>query len=122
MSGDDEIYGSVEPADQARPRGEEFLVALRLTRPREAPGTPPGRFAVLPVRHPRGYAIYAIYDRVLSRVVDGMYAEAAMALEVARHYERQGQCPGDRAPNAAALGLLFADHWWTPLDRVQGRP
>jgi hypothetical protein len=59
------------------------------------------------VQSRRAHVVYAIYDRLLGRVVDGMYAFLEDALQVARHYTQQDGCPGDRTPNAAALGLLF---------------
>lgn len=93
----------------ARTHGGELVVTLRLRLPPEQPGTPPLRFAVLPiVPFAQGSeARYVVVDRAVSRMVDGVYGVRQMALDAAAHYNAQGGAPSDRAPNAAALGLLF---------------
>lgn len=82
-----------------------FLVLVECALPPEETGTPTLRYAVLPLERGK-QARYVIYDRRLSRIVDGVYLVRSMALDAAASYNHAG-CPGDRAPNAAALGLLW---------------
>ena len=73
------------------------------------------RFAGLPII-PHGQTHYAIFDRATQRLVDGVYAFRAQALDVAAWLETEGEPVPGMTPNADALGLLF------PKQRPQAAP
>ena len=66
------------------------------------------RFAVLPII-PYGRTTYVIYDRATQRIVDGVYAIRAQALDVAACFETVGAPVSDMTPTAEGLGLLFPE-------------
>jgi hypothetical protein len=86
--------------------GVDCVVTLAVRRRRAHADTPQHRFAVLTIVPRRVPRAYVVFDRLLSRIVDGVYASRQRALACATWYEQHG-CPGDRAPNATALGLIF---------------
>lgn len=62
------------------------------------------RFAVLPLAHG-----WVVYDRLLSRIVDGVYyLDTGAAMDVAEWFNSDGRAAEDsRPPNGDALGLLY---------------
>lgn len=71
------------------------------------------RFAVLQivpthVEPSKTRAHYVIYDRLLNRIVDGVYwTTLEDVLEIARHFNEHPDRGGERAPNGDALGLRY---------------
>lgn len=77
----------------------------------DAPSLGECRWAVLELGRTapfNGHA-YVIYDRLLSRIVDGVYfTPLAQVLTIVEEWNREPQYFGDhRAPNGAALGLHY---------------
>lgn len=77
----------------------------------DAPRLDTCRFAVLPIPRSSGDKNYAIYDRLLSRVVDGMYALEGDALHIAAKMNVPGHKRSYTVdpPSEGALGLLYPD-------------
>lgn len=69
------------------------------------------RWAVLEIRGTStfNHHAYVIYDRLLSRIVDGVYYSPLIdVLAIVEDWNREPQYFGDhRAPNGAALGLHY---------------
>jgi hypothetical protein len=68
---------------------------------------PLSRFGVLTIVPADGRQRYVIVDQQTGRIVDGVYARMAEALEVATLCQSQGSAPEDMTPTADALGLRF---------------
>lgn len=65
------------------------------------------RHAVLTIKNTGGIG-YVVYDRLLCRIVDGVYyGSPDAALEVAQHFNESESSPWDMAPNGRALGLTY---------------
>lgn len=83
---------------------------------RESPNVPSikaCRHAVLQVKN-KGNG-YVVYDRLLCRIVNGVFYSLESALEVAQAYNNDPDSPQDMAPNGIALGL----HYPTPRKEEQ---
>lgn len=50
---------------------------------------------------------YVVYDRLLCRIVNGVYYSREMAFGSAQSYNQYGNNPQDMSPNGVALGLLY---------------
>jgi hypothetical protein len=80
-------------------------IDVYLTRKHESePQIKDCRFAALPVRDKT--VGWAIYDRLLCRIVNGVFARLEDALGVAQLYN-DGYGAPDMSPNGAALGLRY---------------
>jgi len=76
-----------------------------ITRERDAPSIKKCRYAALPLDTKR----YVVYDRLLSRIVNGVFfGDLECVLEVARLYN-QGEGREDMSPNGLALGLIYPE-------------
>ena len=74
---------------------------------KDAPSIAHCRHAVLPLNN-KGNG-YVVYDRLLCRIVNGVYYNRQMALESAQSYNEYDGNPQDMNPNGDALGLLYPD-------------
>lgn len=70
-----------------------------------APSIARCRHAVLPL----STGGYVVYDRLLCRIVNGVYFHLDDALDSAQHYNEDGGAPQNMTPNGVALGLLYPD-------------
>jgi hypothetical protein len=50
---------------------------------------------------------YVTYDRLLNRIVNGVFYSRESALESAQSYNKDISSPQDMSPNGAALGLVY---------------
>lgn len=50
---------------------------------------------------------YVVYDRLLCRIVNGVYYTLDLALASAQDYNDNPESPQDMAPNGLALGLIY---------------
>lgn len=78
----------------------------------DAPTIKQCRHAVLTLKskdvHGKDATGYVVYDRLLSRIVNGVfYEDLVAALGVARRYNKEPESPQDMAPNGLALGLIY---------------
>lgn len=78
-----------------------------ITREREAPSIKECRFAVLQLKN-EGEG-YVVYDRLLCRIVNGVFRDLPGALGVAELYNKDPNSPQDMAPNGLALGLIYPE-------------
>lgn len=73
--------------------------------------TPEGTPSIKTCRHavlPLGNTGYVVYDRLLSRIVNGVFYETPeVALEVAQSYNNDPGALQNMAPNGEALGLIY---------------
>jgi len=88
-------------------------IDVYLTDEREAPSIKECRHAVLCIKtkDTKGEDTdgYVVYDRLLNRIVNGVFAEdSESALYVAKLYN-EGQGRLDMAPNGYALGLIYPE-------------
>ncbi len=87
-------------------------IDVYVTHEREAPSIKDCRHAVLHIKNKKqngedGHG-YVIYDRLLSRIVNGVYYTSLEdVLECAQSYNEDPDCPQDMAPNGLALGLFY---------------
>ena len=72
----------------------------------ETKTSPTPRYALLPLQHG-----WVIYDCSTHRIVDGVYTELRMALDVVYGNNNGVPVPTNMTPNAEALGLIFRS--WT---------
>lgn len=70
----------------------------------DTPSVQEYRHAVLPLH---GEDRYIIFDRLLGRIVDGVYSILPEALAMAHHYNTNEHAAQDMTPNSAALGLIY---------------
>lgn len=101
----------------ATPEVIHVQVDIELAREREGADEPSiiaCRHAVLTIQHQytdgEKCLGYVVYDRLLNRIVDGVYAEMHAALDVAHgmnQEERRGVYGLFRAPNGVALNLQY---------------
>lgn len=98
----------------------QTVLEITMTREYEpSPSLAECRYGVLGIHDSKttGEPGYVVYDRLLSRIVDGVYYNQDSALDVARlyneHSKPDGSCAstgtGDRSPNSIALGLIYPD-------------
>jgi|GEM_PF-4067770 len=88
-----------------RPKAE---IDVCLTHESEAPSIEDCRHAVLLINNGAQHQGYVIYDRLLCRIVNGVYyGTLDMALESAQAYNEENDYPQDMAPSGAALGLKY---------------
>jgi|SRR6266568_4239779 len=66
------------------------------------------RHAVLPLKN-EGLG-YVVYDRLLCRIVNGVYYNLEMALGAAQSYNEYPDSPQDMSPNGDALGLRYPEY------------
>lgn len=89
--------------------GEQLRADIPVTIPAQCEGEPTiqeCRYAVLPLAN----GGWVTYDRVLSRVVNGVwFINFENALDSARHYNTDPEAPADMNPSGAPLGLIFPD-------------
>lgn len=85
-------------------------IEVYLTREREAPSIEKCRYAVLPIkRQGKEYECYVVYDRLLNRIVNGVFfGDVESVLEVAQLYN-DGDGNPDMSPNGLALGLIYPE-------------
>lgn len=66
------------------------------------------RHAVLPLAKRNQRNAYVIYDRLLNRIVDGVYyVKLEAVLAIAQHYNEYEHARQDMSPNGAALDLFY---------------
>jgi hypothetical protein len=82
-------------------------IDVYITREREAPSIKECRFAVLQLKN-KGEG-YVVYDRLLCRIVNGVFRDLPGALGVAELYNKDPNSPQDMAPNGLALGLIYPE-------------
>lgn len=82
-------------------------IDVYLTREtQDAPSIKECRHAVLRINN-KGQG-YVIYDRLLCRIVNGVFYDSVEAgLESARWYNEYSDAPQDMIPNGKALGLIY---------------
>jgi hypothetical protein len=78
-----------------------------ITCEREAPSIKECRFAVLQLKN-EGEG-YVVYDRLLCRIINGVFSYLGDALHVAQKYNEDPNSPQDMAPNGLALGLIYPE-------------
>ena len=88
-------------------------IDVYITHEREAPSIKECRHAVLCIKTKtqKGKETdgYVVYDRLLNRIVNGVFFEdSESALYVAQLYN-QGQGREDMSPNGLALGLIYPE-------------
>jgi hypothetical protein len=76
-----------------------------------APSMSECRHAVLAIHNVtmEGGPGYVVYDRLLSRLVNGVFYTLEDALRVAQYYNKDEGAPQDMAPNGDALGLVYPE-------------
>src|SRR2546421_11580420 len=88
-------------------------IDIYITHESEAPSIKECRFAVLHIKNKKrngedGHG-YVVYDRLLCRIVNGVfYGDVGSPLEVAQLYN-QGLGNPDMSPNGLALGLIYPE-------------
>ncbi len=84
-------------------------VDVYFTREREAPPIDECRYAVLPLPKQKEIESYVVYDRLLNRIVNGVFFEDLKGvLEVVQLYNK-GEGAADMSPNGCALGLIYPE-------------
>src|SRR5690348_2657546 len=79
------------------------------TRERQAPSIKECRYAVLPLPKQKDTESYVVYDRLLNRIVNGVFfGDVESVLSVARLYNK-GQGNPNMSPNGLALGLIYPE-------------
>lgn len=74
------------------------------TNERDAPPIGKCRYAALGIKG----GGYVVYDRLLNRIVNGVFLYSSDALHVAKSYN-EGNGMEDMSPNGFALGLIYPE-------------
>jgi hypothetical protein len=85
-----------------------YITSERTKGELDPPSIAACRHAVLQIANGSSEKAYVIYDRLLGRIVNGVYyMPLEEVLESARHYNEDPDAPQDMIPNGLALGLKY---------------